>query len=120
MEAPVADILTELDRWWPVLGILATFIYGWGIYRLSQSFVTRTEHEALQARLADIEKDANAARQELYILGARLEGLPRAEAIAELRVDVAELRGELEGLKGIMGRVEHTLSLLTEHHMKGE
>ena len=116
----MADILTELDRWWPVLGILATLVYGWGIYRLSQSFVTRTEHEALQARLADMEKDANAARQELYILGARLEGLPRAEAIAELRVDGAELRGELEGLKGIMGRVEYTLSLLTEHHMKGE
>ena len=47
-------------------------------------------------------------------------GWKGAEAIAELRVDVAELRGELEGLKGIMGRVEHTLSLLTEHHMKGE
>ena len=34
----MADILTELDRWWPVLGILATLVYGWGVYHLSRRF----------------------------------------------------------------------------------
>ena len=33
----MTDILTELDRWWPVLGIVATVFYGWGIYHLSRS-----------------------------------------------------------------------------------
>ena len=104
MEAPVADILTELDRWWPVLGILATLVYGWGIYRLSQSFVTRTEHEALQARLADMEKDANAARQELYILGARLEGLPRAHCgVARRRRRTSRRIGRTQGNHGTCG-----------------
>lgn len=43
----MTDILTELDRWWPVLGILATLVYGWGVYHLSRRFATKYEHDGL-------------------------------------------------------------------------
>ena len=50
----MADILTELDRWWPVLGILATLVYGWGVYHLSRRFATRAEHHDTQKTVAEL------------------------------------------------------------------
>ena len=59
----MTDILTELDRWWPVLGILATVFYGWGIYHLSRRFATREEfrtikeeQETISGRLEELER----------------------------------------------------------------
>ena len=66
MEAPVADILTELDRWWPVLGILATLVYGWGVYHLSRRFATRAEHHDTQKTVAELgdRVDGNGSRRQ--------------------------------------------------------
>ena len=44
----MTDFLTELDRWWPVLGVIATLFYGWGIYHLSRRFVTKEEYAAVR------------------------------------------------------------------------
>ena len=40
--------------------------------------------------------------------------------MTQLRVNVASLRGEVGGLREGMKRVEHMLSLLTEHHINRE
>ena len=50
----MTDILTELDRWWPLLGILATVFYGWGIYHLSRRFATREEFRAVKTEQEDM------------------------------------------------------------------
>ena len=34
----MTDILTELDRWWPVLGVFATVFYRWAIIHWSSMF----------------------------------------------------------------------------------
>ena len=110
-------MLETVNQWLPLLSLAGVVLFGWGMWHLSRSFVTRVEHEAIQARLADMEKETHETKQTLNILSVRLDGLPRAETVAELRVAIAELRGEVGSVREVMSRVERTLTLLTEHHM---
>ena len=116
----MTDILTELDRWWPVLGILATLFYGWGIYHLSQRFASkkelesvRTEQESMSGRLEKLEK--------------RMETVPDAETMHKIALSLAEVRGDLKSVRERMGGVETAISgireqvnMLVQHHLELE
>ena len=75
----MTDILTELDRWWPVLGILATLVYGWGVYHLSRRFATKYEHDGLAGcvsglagRVDDLERRMETVPDGKTMLGIQL------------------------------------------------
>lgn len=115
----MTDILTELDRWWPVLGIFATVFYGWGLYHLSRRFATQeefgtmeAEQKVLSGRLDDLER--------------RMETVPDSETMHKIALSLAELRGDMRGLSGRMDGMETSLSglkneigMLIEHHLEG-
>ena len=114
----MTDILTELDRWWPLLGILATVFYGWGIYHLSRRFATREEFRAVKTEQEDM-----SARLEL--LERRLETVPDNEtmhkialSLTELRGDMKELRGRMDGMENSMTGLKNEISMLIEHHLE--
>ena len=101
MEAPVADILTELDRWWPVLGILATLVYGWGVYHLSRRFATRAEHQR------------------------RMETVPDGKTMHAIQLSLEELRGDMkaigtrmDGMKTSVSGLENQIAMLVQHHLE--
>ena len=114
----MTDLLTELDRWWPVLGILATVFYGWGIYHLSRSFATkeeyravRTEQESISGRLGKLEK--------------RMETVPDANmmhaielSLTELRGDVKEIRGRMDGMETSISGMKNQINILVQHHLE--
>lgn len=104
----------------PLVSIIGTVLAACGMWYLSRSFVTRAEHEAVQARLGDMECKTGDLEKFVAAVSSRLDALPGAEAVTQLRVDVASLRGEVGGLREGMKRVEHMLSLLTEHHINRE
>lgn len=114
----MTDILTELDRWWPLLGILATVFYGWGIYHLSRRFATREEFRAVKTEQEDM-----SARLEL--LERRLETVPDNEtmhkialSLTELRGDMKEMRGRMDGMETSMTGLKNEISMLIEHHLE--
>ena len=111
-------ILTELDRWWPVLGILATVFYGWGIYHLSRRFATREEFRAVKTEQEDM-----SARLEL--LERRMETVPDAKtlhkidlSLMELRGDMKEVRGRMDGMETSITGLKNEISMLIEHHLE--
>ena len=114
----MTDILTELDRWWPLLGILATVFYGWGIYHLSRRFATREEFRAVKTEQEDM-----SARLEL--LERRMETVPDAKtlhkialSLMELRGDMKEVRGRMDGMETTISCIKNQINILVQHHLE--
>lgn len=114
----MTDFLTELDRWWPVLGILATVFYGWGIYHLSRRFATKEEYEAVRT-----EQESMAGR--LEELEKRMETVPDAKTMHRIQLSLEELRGDMKSLGSRMDGMETSISgmksqinILVQHHLE--
>lgn len=114
----MTDFLTELDRWWPVLGILATLFYGWGIYHLSRRFATREEFRTVRA-----EQETMSGR--LDELERRMETVPDSETMHTIQLSLAELRGDMkvvcsrmDGMETSITGLKNEISMLLEHHLE--
>ena len=114
----MADILTELDRWWPVLGILATAFYGWGIYHLSRRFATREEYEAVRTeqenmsgRLGELEKRMETAPDARTMHAIEL-------SLTELRGDMKEICGRMDGMETSISGMKNQINMLVQHHLE--
>ena len=115
----MTDILTELDRWWPVLGILATLVYGWGVYHLSRRFATKYEHDGLAGcvsglagRVDDLERRMETVPDGKTMLGIQL-------LLKEQRGDMKALEARLEGIESGMGGLKNQIDMLIQHHLEG-
>lgn len=115
----MTDILTELDRWWPVLGILATVFYGWGIYHLSRRFATREEFRTVKAEQEEISG-------RLDELERRMETVPDSETMHKIQLSLMELRGDMKAVCGRMDGMEtsivslkNEIAMLIDHHLEG-
>ena len=116
----MTDILTELDRWWPVLGILATLFYGWGIYHLSQRFASKKELESVRT-------GQECMSERLGRLERRMETTPDAETMHKIALSLAEVRGDLKAVRNRMDGMETAISglkeqinMLVQHHLDQE
>ncbi len=115
----MTDILTELDRWWPVLGIFATAFYGWGLYHLSARFATKKEYETIMA-----EQETIVGR--LDELERRMETVPDSETMHKIQLSLMELRGDMKAVCGRMDGMEtsivglkNEIAMLIDHHLEG-
>lgn len=114
----MTDILNELDRWWPVLGILATLFYGWGIYHLSRRFATKEEFKAVRT-----EQDDMSGR--IDRLERRMETVPDGKTMHAIQLSLEELRGDMKAMGTRMGGIETSVSglenqiaMLIQHHLE--
>lgn len=114
----MTDILTELDRWWSVLGIFATAFYGWGIYHLSGRFATKKEYEAVKT-----EQETISGR--LEELERRMETVPDSETMHKIQLSLMELRGDMkavcsrmDGMETSIVGLKNEISMLLEHHLE--
>lgn len=112
------ELLTELDRWWPVLGVLATVFYGWGIYHLSRRFATKEEYAAVKT-----EQESMSGR--LDELERRMETVPDAGTMHRILLSLEELRGDMKSLGTRMDGMETSISgmknqinILVQHHLE--
>lgn len=112
------ELLTELDRWWPVLGVLATVFYGWGIYHLSRRFATKEEYAAVKT-----EQESMSGR--LDELERRMETVPDAKtlhkialSLMELRGDMKEVRGRMDGMETSISGMKNQINILVQHHLE--
>ena len=114
----MTDILNELDPWWPVLGILATLVYGWGIYHLSRRFATRAEHHDTQRSVAEL-------GDRVEELERRMETVPDGKTMHAIQLSLEELRGDMKAMGTRMGGIETSVSglenqiaMLIQHHLE--
>ena len=106
----MTDILTELDRWWPVLGILATLVYGWGVYHLSRRFAGCVS--GLAGRVDDLERRMETVPDGKTMLGIQL-------LLKEQRGDMKALEARLEGIESGMVGLKNQIDMLIQHHLEG-
>ena len=114
----MTDILTELDRWWPVLGVFATVFYGWGIYHLSRRFATREELGAVRTEQENVS-------DRLEVLERRMETVPDNQTMHKIQLSLMELRGDMKAVCGRMDGMEmsivglkNEISMLLEHPLE--
>ncbi len=109
----MTDFLTVLDRWWPVLGVIATLFYGWGIYHLSRRFVTKEEYEAVRT-----EQENMSGR--LESLERRMETVPDSETMHRIALSLAEVRNRMDGMDTSIGGIKEQINMLVQHHLDQE
>ena len=85
------NVIDEINRWWPVLSIIATLACGWCLYQLSRRFVSKDEHEALHGTVRGLGGRVD-------VLERRMETVPDAET-------------SISGMKG-------QINILVQHHLE--
>ncbi|KIQ84363.1 DUF2730 family protein [Aeromonas sp. L_1B5_3] len=100
-----------IPRWWGVIttavAVLATVAMLW----LSKTFVRREELKQVEKTMAD-------HSNRLANIEDKLESLPTRDEVNALRLEIADVRGDMKGLKESLRQVDHLARLLIEQGLK--
>lgn len=100
-----------IPRWWGVIttavAVLATVAMLW----LSKTFIRREELKQVEKTMAD-----HSTR--LANIEDKLESLPTRDEVNALRLEIADVRGDMKGLKESLRQVDHLARLLIEQGLK--
>ena len=112
------NVIDEINRWWPVLSILATLAYGWCLYQLSRRFVSKDEHNAVKA-------EQEIISERLDVLERRMETVPDGKTMHAIQLSLEELRGDMkaigtrmDGMKTSVSGLENQIAMLVQHHLE--
>jgi predicted nucleic acid-binding Zn-ribbon protein len=99
-----------IPRWWGVIttavAVLATVAMLW----LSKTFVRREELKQVEKTMAD-----HSTR--LANVEEKVATLPTQEEMNALRLDLAEMRGDIKALREALRPVNHVAQLLLEQRL---
>lgn len=100
-----------IPKWWGVIttavAVLATVAMLW----LSKTFVRREELKQVEKTMAD-------HSNRLANIEDKLESLPTRDEVNALRLEIADVRGDMKGLKESLRQVDHLARLLIEQGLK--
>ena len=112
------NVIDEINRWWPVLSILATLACGWCLYQLSRRFVSKDEHNAVKA-------EQEIISERLDVLERRMETVPDGKTMHAIQLSLEELRGDMkaigtrmDGMKTSVSGLENQIAMLVQHHLE--
>ncbi|MBD5416971.1 MAG: DUF2730 family protein [Desulfovibrio sp.] len=116
-----------------IIQFVATGACLWLWWSIKKVFVTRQDCEAcrksanagLEARIDAVERRQNARATTLQALSGKLDNLPTSAELQDIMVTVKELEGDVKGLRAQMdgfehmiSRLERTVDMFQEVHMK--
>lgn len=100
-----------IPKWWGVIttaaAILATIAMLW----LSKTFARREDLNKVETTMAD-----HSTR--LAALEDKVESLPTRDEVNALRLEMAEMRGDIKALHEALRPVNHVAQLLLEQRLK--
>lgn len=100
-----------IPKWWGVIttaaAILATIAMLW----LSKTFARREDLNKVETTMAD-----HSTR--LAALEDKVESLPTRDEVNALRLEMAEMRGDIKALHEALRPVNHVAQLLLEQSLK--
>lgn len=122
----MGEFLAIVNTALPLVSIIGTVFFGCAMWYLSRSFVTRVEHEAVQARLGDMECKADDIERLVTVISSRLDALPGTDSWQQMQTSIEGLRGtnavllaKIEGQNELLKRIEHPMQLLLEYQLRG-
>lgn len=116
-----------------IIQFVATGACLWLWWSIKKVFVTRQDCEVcrknanagLEARIDAVEKRQSARATTLQALNGKLDNLPTSAELQDIMVTVKELEGDVKGLRAQMdgfehmiSRLERTVDMFQEVHMK--
>ncbi|MGU5635179.1 DUF2730 family protein [Aeromonas veronii] len=103
-----------IPKWWGVIGsifaVLASFVTTAALLWLSKTFVRREELKKVENTMAD-----HSTR--LANVEEKLDAMPTQEELNALRLDMAEMRGDIKALREALHPVNHIAQLLLEQRL---
>lgn len=99
-----------IPKWWGVIttvvAILATLATLW----LSKTFARREDLSKVENKMADVSSRVS-------ILEDKVESMPTQDEVNALRLDMAEMRGDIKALREALQPVNHLARLLLEQRL---
>ena len=99
-----------IPKWWGVIttgvAILATIVMLW----LSKTFARREDLSKVENKMADVSSRVS-------ILEDKVESMPTQDEVNALRLDMAEMRGDIKALREALQPVNHLARLLLEQRL---
>lgn len=99
-----------IPKWWGVITtgvtILATIVMLW----LSKTFARREDLNKVENKMADVSSRVS-------ILEEKVESMPTQDEVNALRLDMAEMRGDIKALREALQPVNHLARLLLEQRL---
>ena len=96
-----------IPKWWGVItttvAVLATLATLW----LSKTFARREDLSKVENKMADVSSRVS-------ILEDKVESMPTQDEVNALRLDMAEMRGDIKALREALQPVNHLARLLLE------
>ena len=99
-----------IAKWWGVIttvvALLATGVMLW----LSKTFARREDLSKVENKMADVSSRVS-------ILEDKVESMPTQDEVNALRLDMAEMRGDIKALHEALQPVNHLARLLLEQRL---
>lgn len=99
-----------IPRWWGVIttvvAVLATVAMLW----LSKNFARREELSKVETKMADVSSRVSNLEE-------KVDSLPTLEEMNSLRLEMAEMRGDIKALREALHPVNHLARLLLEQRL---
>ncbi|MEG0010374.1 MAG: DUF2730 family protein [Aeromonas sp.] len=99
-----------IPRWWvvflTVLGFASSAITLW----LSKTFARREDLSKVETKMADVSSRVSNLEE-------KVESLPTVEEMNSLRLEMAEMRGDIKALREALHPVNHLARLLLEQRL---
>ena len=99
-----------IPKWWGVItttvAVLATLATLW----LSKTFARREDLSKVENKMADVSSRVS-------ILEDKVESMPTQDEVNALRLDMAEMRGDIKALREALQPVNHLARLLLEQRL---
>ena len=99
-----------IPRWWSVITTLVALLATVAMLWLSKTFARREELSKVESKMADVSGRVSNLEE-------KVESLPTVEEMNSLRLEMAEMRGDIKALREALHPVNHLARLLLEQRL---
>ncbi|NIX75400.1 DUF2730 family protein [Microvirga terricola] len=123
------SLIKQVKEWWWLVSVASTFLFAIAMLYLRDKFTTKEEHARqtaeLSAQIEGVKKDVGGVGNRVVKLESLTENLPdrdtfhaMAERIGAVERGVAVTTETVRGVEKMVGKVDHTLTLILENQLK--
>lgn len=99
-----------IPRWWSVITTLVSLLAAIALLWLSKTFARREDLKKLESDMADTNVRVSNLEKEISVM-------PTREELSALRLEMAEMRGDIKALSEALKPVNHVAQLLLEQRL---
>src|SRR4051794_2817470 len=94
-----------LNKYWPLIGFFLQAVFAWLLWSMRKMFATKDDLTAMTTKVEAIAAAQSIASGEVTLLKQKLDGLPTAEDVNEIKLSIAEIEGDNKAISANVGNM---------------